>query len=379
MSGWIWIPAVLAAGLLVAELVCRAMLRRGGYYVWKPGARMRLQIDREALPRLSPEARFWINSAGERNLASPPPDDSDTFRVVVCGGSAVECYFLDDSESWGGQLQQRLRRPETLERLGRGDAYVGNIGRSGTGPSEAVAKLLDKIAPRYQRLDVIGIMIGAADIVNWMRHGCPVPMQPELTTDEVFLQHPESPFGWAPKRTAIYETARRWNSGREETVRERVGKKLLEVRAMRANAERVKTATPEPTPMVDRYVSWLRKAIRRGLQIADRVIVIQQPWFGKDWTDAERAQLWNFAEGYPYAEHVTTYYSLDVARDLMELLAKEGGRVALEEGAETLDVMPLLEPSLDVFYDFIHLTSRGSKTLADALHDMILKPGPKTL
>ena len=61
------------------------------------------------------------------------------------------------------------------------------------------------------------------------------------------------------------------------------------------------------------------------------------------------------------------------------LIDQEGGRVALEEGAEPLDVMPLLEPSLDVFYDFIHLTSRGSKTLADALHDMILKPGPKAL
>lgn len=374
MSGWVWIPMALAAALLAAEVICRVTLHRTGYYVWKPGTRMRLKIDREALPRLSADARFWINSAGERNLAPPPTDGADTFRVLLCGGSAVECYFLDDQVSWAGQLQRRLRRPETLSRLGRGDAYVGNIGRSGTGPSEAVAKLLDKIAPRYPRLDVIGIMIGAADIVNWMRHGCPVPLQPELTTDEIFGQHPEERFGWHPTRTALYEMLRRWKNTRKEVVRDRVGKKLIEVRAMRANAQVVKDATPDPTPMVDRYVSWLRQAIRRGLQIADRVIVIQQPWFGKDWSDKERAELWNFCEGHPYSEQITTYYSLDVAADLMARLATESGRVAVEEGAETLDLMPVLEPSLDVFYDFIHLTTRGSSELADALCELIVEP-----
>jgi len=361
--------------IIVAELMVRVRLGRGGYFVWKPHTKLNLGIDREALPRLPDTARFHINSAGERHIGPPPArGDRDTFRVLVTGGSAVESYFLDQDTSWAGQLEQRLNAPETLAALGRRAAYVGNVGRSGTGPSEAVAKLLAKIAPRYERLDVIGIMIGAADIVNWMRHGCPVPLQPELTTDDIFLQHPEERFGWAPRSTALFEVLRRGKQAREVVERQRVGKKLIEVRAMRANAEVVKPTTPDPAPMVERYVTWLRKAVKQGLKMADRVIVIQQPWFGKDWTDEERSQLWNFAEGYPYSEVVHTYYSLECARDLMALLAREGGRAAVEAGGETLDAMPHLEPGLDTFYDFIHLTARGSSDLADALRDLIATP-----
>ena len=364
----------MALGVAVtAEWIARARLGRGGYFVWKPHTKLNLHIDREALPRLPERARFHINEAGERHLG-PPPDrnDRETFRVLTTGGSAVECYFLDQKASWAGQLEERLNRKDTLKVLGAPSAYVGNIGRSGTGPSEAVAKLLGKIAPRYGRLDVIAIMIGAADIVNWMRHGCPIPLQPELTTDEIFLRHPERRFGWSPRRTALFETLRRAKHAREEVDRERVGKKLIEVRAMRANAQVVKPATPDPTPMVERYVSWLKQAITQGLKMADRVILIQQPWLGKEWTAEERSQLWNFAEGYPYSEVVSTYYSLECARDLTALLATEGARAATEAGGETLDVMPCLEPGLDTFYDFIHLTEKGSSALADALCAMIV-------
>ena len=370
--GWIWIPAMVIAATIMAELACRVVLRRGGYFVWKPGTRLNLRIDQEALPQLPEKVRFWINDAGERSLEEAPGDNQDTYRVLVCGGSAVECYFLDDEASWAGQLQRRLRDPEALARLGKPAAYVGNIGRSGTGPSEAVAKLLHKIEPRYPRLDVIGVMIGAADIVNWMRHGCPNPMQPELTTNEIFLQHPERRFRWSLKRTALFECLRRLKGRREEIARDRVGKKLIEVRAMRANAEVLKEDTPDPAPMIERYAQWLRQAIRQGLKMADRVIIIQQPWLDTDWTEEQRAQLWNFAEGSPYSETVTTYYSLDAAGRRMARLAEEGARVAAEEGAETLDLMPALEPDLESFYDFIHLTARGSSVLADSLANRIL-------
>lgn len=378
LTSLLWIvPLVGIVVVVAAELIARARLARGGYFVWKPHTKLLLHIDREALPRLPELARFEINAAGERHLRpAPSKGDTGTFRVLTTGGSAVECYFLDQDTQWAGQLEERLNRPEMLQALGAKSAYVGNIGRSGTGPSEAVAKLLDKIAPRYGRLDVIAIMIGAADIVNWMRHGCPVPLQPELETDEIFLQHPEGRFGWSPRQTALFELGRRWKHARETVERHRVGKKLIEVRAMRANAEVVKPATPDPRPMVERYVTWLERAVKRGLQMADRVILIQQPWLRKDWTEEERSQLWNFAEGYPYSETVTTYYSLECASDLMALLAREGGRAAIAAGGETLDVMPHLEPSLDTFYDFIHLTAKGSSDLADVLADLIASPKP---
>ena len=123
---------ILVAVLVALEIASRAFLaRRGRYHVWLPFSRSRHELDREALPMLEEVVEWRVNADGERG--DPLPDEwTDTYRVLVIGGSTTECYFIDQASTWPAVVQEALRRPEHLARLGVGSVHVGNLGRSVT-------------------------------------------------------------------------------------------------------------------------------------------------------------------------------------------------------------------------------------------------------
>ena len=170
MSAWAWIGAgaAVAAGLgIAAEIAARALLPRfGRYYVWAPGARVRLEIERSSLPSLDPVATHAINSDGERG--DEPPSAEGTYRVLVVGGSAAECYYLDQRQQWSMVLQDALSRPENLARLRARHVHVGNIARSLV-TTRHVDRILERTLDRYARIDAIVFLVGASDAVSPQR------------------------------------------------------------------------------------------------------------------------------------------------------------------------------------------------------------------
>ena len=94
------------------------------------------------------------------------------YRVLVGGGSQPEGFFLDQDTAWPGALQRMLERPEQLLRLGASKVHVGSIARSGVG-SEALDLIFDRVLPRYPRLQLIIILIGATDVLRWLEDGLP--------------------------------------------------------------------------------------------------------------------------------------------------------------------------------------------------------------
>ena len=86
---------VSAVGTAIAELFARSHLKRNGeYFARKPDTTTILEVDLETLPTLEKRTRFAVNGAGERG-DEPPASWDDTMRVLVAGGSAAECYLLD--------------------------------------------------------------------------------------------------------------------------------------------------------------------------------------------------------------------------------------------------------------------------------------------
>jgi hypothetical protein len=98
----ILMAAVLFVLLGVAmELGARLWLRfRGWYYVWQPGLHLHLHPDRELFPELKPLARIEINRDGERG-DEPPTSGTAFYRILVAGGSPVECGLIDHNPQAG--------------------------------------------------------------------------------------------------------------------------------------------------------------------------------------------------------------------------------------------------------------------------------------
>jgi lysophospholipase L1-like esterase len=369
--------ALIALLAVAAELVARWWIRfERAYYVFPPGLRLRLHLDRETLPELDPVARFEVNSDGERGSEVPRvARGQKLFRVLVAGGSQPEGYFLDQDASWPGALQRMLATAEHLQMLGASAAHVGCVARSGVG-SEALDLLLSRLLPRYPRLSAIVILVGASDVLRWLEEGAPRSASSPVPTSDLFRCHPEGPFGWTATDLAIVELIRRGRRRwlRPVHVHEAAGQWIGEARNMRAHARVIRATMPDPNAMLAHFEKHLRCVIHRAAEHADRVVLVRQSWFGKSaLTPEEAAHMWHGGAGQVWREKVTTYYSIDVTSRLMALMDARAARVARELGVEQLDLMSVLEPNLATYYDFFHLTAAGAQSVASAVADTLLR------
>lgn len=375
----LWILAGLAVGLAAlvaaAELAARAWLSRyGRYYVWPPHARLHLETDREAVPELEALVRVEFNAEGERG--GPPPGDwTDAFRVLVAGGSSAECWFLDQPSTWPQVIQRTLEEPENLRKLGVSRVHVGSIARSLVA-CEHVDRMVAQVLPRYERLDVIVLMVGASDLVHWLEKGTPTRIdRDEIPLESMFSEHPEGPFGWSRSTSALKRVASsvRRHVLRPIARRRNVGRRIAQARLARAQAKEIIREVPDPTPMLDRLERNLRSLIEHARGPGRRVIVARQPWLEKEFTAEEQKHLWMFGAGRVHSEAVSAYYAHDLVWKLMHLVDERVTRAASGLGVESVDLRPVVPPTFELWYDEMHHNARGCEKIGRALAHVILR------
>ena len=368
------VVGLLLAAFVVAELLARAGLAAWGrYYCWTPSSRSRMPLDSAVFPHGDALVRFEVNSAGERGSVLPH-EWSSTYRILVAGGSAAECYFLDQSSSWPELVASALRQPDNLSKLGVRDVYVGNVARSLV-ECRQIAYMLSKLLPRYERLDCAILMVGASDLVHWLEKHTPERIEEEsIEPTTVFARHPEGPFGWTPSSLALRRIVSMLDKRlrRPIEVRERAGKRLAKNRAMRAAAKEIRTRIADPAPMLAHYETNLRELVRLVQGKAKLVLVVRQPWFEKDFTPEERRMLWMFGDGRAYAEDVQSYYDHRVIWPIFQEVDAITARVTRELGAQELDLMPHLPRDLETYYDELHHTPAGCRLVAEHVARAIL-------
>ena len=204
---------------------------------------------------------FDVNRDGERGDEVPRSSEG-LYRVLVGGGSQPEGFFLDQDTAWPGALQRLLERPEHSSALGASKVHVGSIARSGVG-SEALDLILERVLPRYPRLQPIIILVGASDVLRWLEQGAPPCARLRRARRTFSAAIPSGPFGWKPRRAradgaAAEGPAALAPAGRQ--VHERAGSWIGQARAMRARAKMIRPTMPDPAPMLDHFERHFRRA-----------------------------------------------------------------------------------------------------------------------
>lgn len=380
MTAWLVVAGLAAFGLLVAaEIGSRWWIRRRSrYYVWPPGMRYETRQDLEVFPEVEPCVRFDINSDGERG-GEVRGDKDGLYRILVAGGSSVECYALDQPTSWPGALERLLNEPDSLDVLQARRVHVGNIGHSGVGAADLDC-ILERVLPQYRRLDLIIIMVGASTVYHWLEDGAQ-PSQPPSVVPELslFSCHPGRPFTWTLRGCALIEVARRLRRAwlHPVEVKEHAGAWLVAGRKMRAQAKELRTTVPDPTIVLDHFERHFRRLLRRARAHADRVLVVRQPWFEKDYTPEEEARFWHGGVGKPWKETVSVYFSLEVVNQLLGLVDARATQVADAVGVDHMNLRTLLSQGLHHYYDHDHFTPDGAAVVARAVATAVLqRPAP---
>jgi lysophospholipase L1-like esterase len=367
-----------AAAAVGAEAAARLALRDGGaYYRYRPHVRRRLDIDQSALPALDASSYVEINCDGERG--GPPPRKGErAYRALVIGGSAAECYYLDQRQTWGAVAERILGRPEHLRTLGVDRVHIGNIARAIL-PCHELHQLMTRILPRYERLDAILIMVGASDVVSWLGEKMPATLREDpVPAGSIFEQHPDGPWSFSPRGTALWQllSTQQRRLLRPLTVTPKSGDWLHRVRAMRARATQMIDECADPTPMLDRFEKWLRAIVALCASKAKRVVIVRQPWLGDTSSPDLEKMLWNFGVGRPYKEEVHVYCTPALASRLMGLADARAVRVAADLGVDQIDLMPVLEESSRTYYDFLHFTPYGAEVVGRVVAERLASPAP---
>ncbi|HWC74397.1 MAG TPA: hypothetical protein VG454_10720 [Gemmatimonadales bacterium] len=373
----IWLAAgvlALAACVVVAEIASRWWLRhRSHYHVWPPHARIEIRMDPDIFPELERRCRFYINADGERG-GDVRSDEPGLYRILVVGGSAVECYGLDQPTSWPGALERLLNTPESRTALGARRVHVGNIGHSGVGSAE-LEIILERVLPQYDHLDAILIMVAASDVYHWLEEGAHPAQAPSCVPESLlFAEHPRQRFGWKPREWALVELANRWRRRwfKRLEIKERAGTWCANARRMRAAATEVRTEMPDPTVVLDNFAAHFSRVLRAARAKADRVLVVRQPWFDGEYTSEELSHFWQGGVGKAWKETLTVYYSLSVVNRLLDCVDARVARVADVFGVPHLDLRPVVTGRLRHYYDHDHHTAAGAAVIARAVADAFL-------
>lgn len=370
---------VIATGLAVLAALGSAewssrwwMRRRSRYHVWPAHARTEIRMDPETFPELESRCRFDINADGERGR-DVGAGEPGLYRILVAGGSAVECFGLDQPTSWPARLERLLNAPEVLTALRARRVHVGNIGHSGVGSAE-LELILTRLLPQYGHLDAILIMVGASDVYHWLEEGASPARAPACVAESLlFAEHPQQRFGWKPRAWALAEVAgrlrRRWL---RPEVKERAGAWVANARRMRAQATEVRHEMPDPTVVLEHFEEHFRRLVRAARDKADRVFIVRQPWFDGEYTSEELSHFWQGGVGKAWKEKISVYYSLGVVNGLLNCVDSRVAQVADTLGIQQVDLRPLLTGGLRHYYDHDHHTPAGAAVIARAVADAFL-------
>jgi hypothetical protein len=367
MSTLLIIAALGITLLVTAELATRWwMRRRTRYCVWSPG--MRLDMRQDLFSGLEARFRFEVNADGERGSDVRGASDG-LYRILVAGGSSVECYALDQPTSWPGTLEQLLNRRHALDVLGARRVHVGNIGHSGVGAGE-LDMILERVLPNYDRLDAVIVMVGASTAYHWLEDGAPPARAPAVVPEEaLFARRPGQRFGWKPGAAALAELIRRLRQAllRPVDTKVNLGAWQIAARKMRAEATEIRSTLPDPTGVLRHFDHHLRRALRHAMARSSRVLVVRQPWFEMPYTEDERARFWHGGVGRPWKEKVSVYFSHEVINQLLSLIDGRVVAVAEELGLPHVNLRPLLNQGLRHYYDHDHFTPEGAAVAAEAI------------
>jgi len=371
---------IVAALAVVLELVVGQLFPAPDhFYIWPPGLERILTPRQDILPGTSPRARFSINSYGLRG-EEPSPDDD--YRILVLGGSAAECLYLDQAQTWPYLIMDCLKRANPDLQV-----WTTNGGRSGQNSRDHTLQI-ELLPFKLLDPDAVIVCLGVNDLLLRLRqdqaydpHALSRPGGRDLQIDRAFLFAPDEyslpPPPWY-KRTGLWRTlrkARRWLQLGDPQDPE--GKIIETWRGHRRQAGERRSQLPEMGPALREYVANLRRMISLAAQKDVRIVFLAQPATWKEgMTEEEESRLWmggvgNFqsASGLPYYTPGALAAGLKSYNDVLK-------SVCDWSGAEYLDLAGRIPPTVENFYDDCHFTEQGSREAARLICDYLLARPP---
>jgi hypothetical protein len=372
---WLLAATLLGAAvvLVFAEYLLRLYISRFGRpYYTLPFTKIEMNLHPECAPALTDrKIRYEVNAEGER--AGPVPRGDRVYRVLVIGGSAAECRFLDQQKTWSAQLEKRLNTPDSLAALGVDTVHVGLMARSQL-DSRGLLATVEHLRSTLPRLDLLIVMNGLSDPLRWLDSGAPSGKTAPVRDDvDYFDVCRATRYTWR-QPALVYYLLRRIVARFRVEKHGKTGTMIAKESAARNSVKEFYRVQADPSVMFESFRQNFAASLDMLQGKAERLLVIRQPWLDRTvFTPEEERSLWSGRVGKP-GEKPPRFVS---HADLLEYCRKIDGiicQVAGERNLECLDLIPSLEPRIGIFYDHFHFAPAGAAAVADTIASAVLHP-----
>lgn len=360
------IVSVIVA-LCIAEIALRIVLPQDNkYYIWQPNLQHTFHPDSTILLGVSGNKQFTINSTGARGDVFT----ASSKNYVCLGGSATECLYLDDNETWHKLLQQQL-----------GNGYaISSLGKSGVTTREHYlhAKYTVK---HLNNVNGIILMVGINDLMKRLSRDTLFEGNFQFTKavedsmlNTIFLKPANSAGKVWYRRTALFALLQKvyhkykskgveWQNAQDDK-----GHTNWLWQENRYNAIRLTDTLPDLKQALDEYESNLQLIYGQAKEQGLELICISQPAMYKDsMTDIETGLLWMGGIGAFQTEKGHVYYSAKALRQGMDMYNERMKTFCARNGIHFLDAGAALPRDTSMFYDDCHFNENGARLLAKYL------------
>jgi lysophospholipase L1-like esterase len=367
--------ALLLASAIVFALVLMELGLRlfaplpARYFVLPPTERRIFRPEPGAMPGVSKEARFRVNSQGLRGDELTPDKD---LIVLALGGSTTECVFLDQDETWPALLQRRMAASGHR-------AWVGNGGLSGRTTRENVPQLRQLLS-QFPTTLVVVLLIGANDLLSRLSLGDEYRPTPIVDPKAEALIVPKAfsvfPVRYAPglpfwQRTELWARTRAAVEGLRlstEHVEDQAGRSYV-VRRERRRSATLTDVLPDLTSALEEY----SENVERMIAIAEKrvpLVFITQPAMWREGLPADLdALLWMGDAG--SRQKPPLYYSPRALAEGLRRYNETLLRICSAHDLPCLDLAPRVPKDASVFYDDLHFNRHGAELVASILGDFL--------
>ena len=377
---------ILLVTILIAVGVGEVLLRRylpspDGYFVWPPQMHAIFQPNPTALPGISGESNFLVNSQGIRGDEVSAEVD---YRILTVGGSTTESLYLDQTEAWPHLVQTGLNMASKNQQV-----WVGNVGKSGLNTRENLLQM-EVLLPQHPEIDAVILLVGGNDFNLRLIEGDSYkPNYLSLSgTREKLLQRA---FNILPTRDPDlhrYQLSAAWRllnraervRARPETVNEidaedEAGEVYIARRERRKQAV-LEGRIEENLPDLSSSLSEYRQNLNHIVDVAEahqvRLILMTQPTLWRsDLTVAEEDLLWlGWQPGY------ANFYTPNALSQGMELYNQSLLEMCELRQLECIDLAAAISKSNAIFYDGVHFNEVGSQQVATVVTEYLLRHPP---
>ncbi|HZE88847.1 MAG TPA: SGNH/GDSL hydrolase family protein [Verrucomicrobiae bacterium] len=363
----------LLAALAVSTLAVAADAPPLDYMVWQPFMKQKNVPAPGVMAGIDGESHFETNSIGIRG-----PEFGDSrkkeYRILVGGGSATECFYLDQDEAWPALVGKGLGATADGRRT-----WLGSIGRSGHNSRDHVLEIRD-LVPKLP-VDALVVMMGVNDL--GLRLAQDDAYNPDfLATEEnvryqarhAFLVHPDDPNlafyqkGALGRLLGLDPDAQR---RKPWMVVDSAGKIFLKWREYRRTGS-VIDKLPDLSVGLAEYARNATEIARAAKTLGVRLVFVTQPVLWRaGLTDAESSTLWMGGIGDFQEKEGGRYYAPAALAEGMAAYNRALMEACAKAGAECLDIAATTPKDLTVFYDDCHFNTSGARIVAAKIREYL--------